>query len=86
MKSGPVQTAFTVFEDFLSYKSGVYKHVKGNELGITNFQILFLINLIYKVNLLFKGGHAVKIVGWGVLDGTPYWLVANSWNTGEFQE
>lgn len=59
MKSGPVQTAFTVFEDFLSYKSGVYKHVKGNELG----------------------GHAVKIVGWGVLEGTPYWLVANSWNT-----
>jgi len=29
------------------------------------------------------GGHAVKIIGWGV-DSTsklPYWLVANSWNT-----
>jgi len=24
--------------------------------------------------------HAVKIIGWGVEDGTPYWLVANSWN------
>lgn len=29
-------------------------------------------------NLL--GGHAVKILGYGVEDGTKYWLVANSWN------
>jgi len=27
------------------------------------------------------GGHAVKILGWGTLNNTPYWLVANSWNT-----
>lgn len=26
------------------------------------------------------GGHAVKILGWGVEDKTDYWLVANSWN------
>ncbi|KRW99107.1 hypothetical protein PPERSA_02939 [Pseudocohnilembus persalinus] len=29
----------------------------------------------------FQGGHAIKILGWGVEDGTPYWLCANSWNT-----
>jgi cathepsin B len=29
----------------------------------------------------FIGGHAVKIIGWGVDGETPYWLVANSWNT-----
>jgi len=29
----------------------------------------------------YLGGHAVKIIGWGTLDSTPYWLVANSWNT-----
>merc|ERR1719305_1038811 len=26
------------------------------------------------------GGHAVKIVGWGVDNGVKYWKVANSWN------
>ncbi|CAG9786127.1 unnamed protein product [Diatraea saccharalis] len=27
------------------------------------------------------GGHAVKIIGWGIDNGTKYWLIANSWNT-----
>jgi hypothetical protein len=26
------------------------------------------------------GGHAIRILGWGEENGTPYWLVANSWN------
>jgi len=28
-----------------------------------------------------EGGHAVKMVGWGTENDTPYWLVANSWGT-----
>jgi len=31
--------------------------------------------------LLPEGGHAVKAVGWGVEEGTEYWLIANSWDT-----
>ncbi|GMR39832.1 hypothetical protein PMAYCL1PPCAC_10027, partial [Pristionchus mayeri] len=26
------------------------------------------------------GGHAVKVIGWGVEGTTPYWLAVNSWN------
>jgi len=59
MKSGPVEASYTVYDDFPSYKSGVYQRHSDNALG----------------------GHAVKILGWGVEGGTPYWLVANSWNT-----
>lgn len=58
-KNGPVQTAFTVYEDFLSYNSGVYQHTTGNALG----------------------GHAVKMIGYGVDNDIPYWLIVNSWNT-----
>ncbi|XP_038709044.1 cathepsin B-like protease 3 isoform X2 [Tripterygium wilfordii] len=32
-KNGPVEVAFTVYEDFAHYKSGVYKHVTGGVLG-----------------------------------------------------
>jgi cathepsin B len=60
MTHGPVEAAFTVYNDFLTYKSGVYHHTTGSALG----------------------GHAIKVVGWGVESGTPYWLVANSWNEG----
>ncbi|KAM4528658.1 cathepsin Bb [Fundulus diaphanus] len=57
-KNGPVEAAFSVYEDFLLYKSGVYQHVTGEMLG----------------------GHAIKLLGWGEENGTPYWLAANSWN------
>jgi cathepsin B len=33
MTNGPVEGAFTVYEDFLAYKSGVYKHTTGQALG-----------------------------------------------------
>jgi cathepsin B len=58
MNHGPVEGAFSVYADFPTYKSGVYKHETGGLLG----------------------GHAIKILGWGVENGTPYWLCANSWN------
>jgi len=59
MQFGSVEAAYTVYSDFPSYKSGVYKHTSGSYLG----------------------GHAVRVIGWGTENNTPYWLIANSWNT-----
>lgn len=58
-KHGPAVAGFEVYHDFMFYKRGVYKHTKGQYLGL----------------------HAVRVLGWGVENNTPYWLVANSWNT-----
>jgi cathepsin B len=44
MNHGPVEAAFSVYADFLNYKTGVYQYVSGEALG----------------------GHAIKIIGWGV--------------------
>lgn len=57
--NGPVEACFSVYEDFVHYKSGVYQHTSGGYLG----------------------GHCIKIVGYGVENGKPYWLVNNSWTT-----
>eukprot|EP01136_Pigoraptor_vietnamica_P025169 Opistho-1_new@78888 len=40
MTNGPVEGAFTVYEDFVTYKSGVYKHTTGSELGGHAIRIL----------------------------------------------
>lgn len=57
MRDGPVEAAFTVYQDFMSYKGGIYKHTTGSMLG----------------------GHAIKAIGWGEENGTPYWIMVNSW-------
>ena len=31
--NGPVTAAFTVYEDFVSYSTGVYQHTTGKQLG-----------------------------------------------------
>jgi len=66
--NGPVEACFSVYSDFLNYKSGVYQYTSGDLLG----------------------GHCVKIIGWGVEGGLPYWLINNSWtnywgNKGQFK-
>ena len=33
MTNGPVEASFSVYEDFLTYKSGVYEHLTGEYLG-----------------------------------------------------
>ncbi|CAG2107781.1 unnamed protein product [Medioppia subpectinata] len=40
MKNGPVVSTFQVFEDFLTYKSGVYHHVSGASAGFHAVKII----------------------------------------------
>ncbi|XP_050424199.1 cathepsin B-like [Adelges cooleyi] len=61
-ENGPITAQFYMYEDFLSYKSGVYSFD-----GSTSPRYITR--------------QAVKIIGWGEENGTPYWLAANSFNT-----
>jgi len=57
MEKGTLSVAFTVYEDFEAYSSGVYQHKTGRSLVVM-----------------------LKMIGWGVDNGTPYWTCINSWN------
>jgi cathepsin B len=57
LTNGPVTVAITVYKDFMTYQSGIYKWTSGGLLG----------------------GHAIKLIGYGVENGVKYWLCVNSW-------
>jgi len=40
MTNGPVEVSITIYEDFLSYKSGVYSYTTGSELGGHSIKVL----------------------------------------------
>jgi len=40
----------------------------------------YVSGIYHHVSGSIEGGHAVRIVGWGVDGGNKYWKVANSWN------
>ena len=33
LADGPIHTGFTVYQDFMQYKSGIYQHISGGSLG-----------------------------------------------------
>ncbi|XP_074028339.1 cathepsin B [Leptinotarsa decemlineata] len=69
----------------LDYKSqktfGKNAYVTFSTVSIVNKHLFF--SGVYRMqedNLTSIGEHAVKIIGWGVEEKVPYWLVVNSWN------
>jgi cathepsin B len=40
LTNGPVEASFNVYEDFLTYKSGVYHHITGTNLGGHSVKII----------------------------------------------
>ncbi|CAF0785362.1 unnamed protein product [Brachionus calyciflorus] len=71
-RNGPLVVGFQVYDDFLSYRGGIYHHTGARDL--TNF----------KWNPFEETNHAVLLVGYGTdkATGQDYWIVKNSWGTG----
>ncbi|XP_071485907.1 dipeptidyl peptidase 1-like [Diadema antillarum] len=68
VKNGPIAVSFMVYDDFLSYKGGIYVHT-----GIGNAQLKF--------NPFEITNHVVLVVGFGAdaKTGEKFWSVKNSW-------
>mmetsp|Transcript_25673 Transcript_25673/g.65244 ORF Transcript_25673/g.65244 Transcript_25673/m.65244 type:complete len:341 (+) Transcript_25673:18-1040(+) len=40
VNGGPVQSTFTVYEDFMNYAGGIYKHISGKKLGLHAVKVI----------------------------------------------
>jgi len=74
---GAVQTA--------SGEAGIQKAIMEGGPVETAFTVYtdfanYVSGIYHHVSGSVEGGHAVRIVGWGVDGGNKYWKVANSWN------
>ncbi|KIH48661.1 papain family cysteine protease [Ancylostoma duodenale] len=64
----------------------IRKEIMTNGPVVASFRVYSDFNL-YKGGIYIhtggyeRGGHAVKVIGWGTENGTDYWLIANSWNS-----
>ena len=63
-KYGPIVSGFFVFPSFMSKYDGKSVYIPTPEEREAGAE----------------GGHAIRVVGWGVQDGKEYWLCANSWS------
>lgn len=63
--NGPVVAPLFLVNDFLIYRTGLYQEMPtATQLSNKNRNRII---------------HAVKIIGWGTMEGKPYWLIENSW-------
>jgi len=65
--------------------SGMQQELYSNGPIVAAFNVYedfynYVSGVYHHVSGQLVGGHAVKVIGWGTENGTPYWLVANSWN------
>jgi len=65
LTNGPVVAPIFLVDDFLVYRGGLYQEMK-TATQITDSRRQRII-------------HAVKIIGWGNMEGKQYWIIENSW-------
>eukprot|EP00767_Chilomastix_cuspidata_P004626 gnl/Chilomastix_cuspidata/479.p1 GENE.gnl/Chilomastix_cuspidata/479~~gnl/Chilomastix_cuspidata/479.p1 ORF type:complete len:477 (+),score=198.56 gnl/Chilomastix_cuspidata/479:25-1455(+) len=63
VENGPFSVSIYCYDDFSSYDGGIYAHDPDLEL----------------LGFYEATSHAVLLVGYGEEDGTPYWIIQNSW-------
>lgn len=63
--NGPVVAPLFLVDDFLVYKGGLYQEMP-TATQLADYRRQRII-------------HAVKIIGWGKMQGRNYWLIENSW-------
>jgi len=61
VKNGPLSVSFEVYDDFLSYRGGIYSHT-----GVKDEKN-------FKFNPFQLTNHAVLLVGYGSENGQDYW-------------
>ena len=81
LENGPVQANLRIYEDFLKYKSGNWQRFNPCA-SLKQLHISLLIKTGVYRHVKGKGleYHAIRLLGWGVEKGTPYWLAANPWS------
>merc|ERR1719163_1778218 len=86
MKNGPVEAAFTgdvsaIEADADTIAAEIMKNGPV-EAAFTVFKDFanYAGGIYHATSEEQMGGHAIKIVGWGVEGGVKYWKVQNSWN------
>jgi cathepsin B len=76
-------SAYSVPSDEKSIMSEIYEHGSVEVAFDVYEDFLNYKSGVYQhVKGQYLGGHAVKMIGWGVEKGTKYWLLVNSWNEG----
>lgn len=61
----------------------IYTHGSvGADFEVYEDFINYKTGVYHHVKGSYLGGHAIKLIGWGVENGAKYWIAVNSWNDG----